>query len=214
MIHSIHSNITSAPTQLTIRNIEEDKKYKLIYKIEDNKRINLKTNEYVSDGSKIISDLKFIMSYFVHIYDGPSDSFMFNLRHYVSEIVRVHSSIKILGRGPKAMKKLKKSSTNLKSILSNLKDPNNFEFLKSCYGAYMYFGIEFEKEKDFNCIIYTDEQSRTKEEVDRLIEEDNFTDEFKRGNDLSDDELREILLEGLVRREYVQINLDQKKTLH
>ena len=214
MIYSIHSNITSAPTQLTIRNIEEDKKYKLIYKIEDNKRINLKTNEYVSDGSKIISDLKIIMSNFEHIYDGSSDLFMFNLRHFVSEIVRVHSNIKILGSGPKAMKKLKKSSNNLKGILNIWEDPNNFEFLKSCYGAYMYFGIESELEKDFNCIIYTDVQSQSKEEVDKLIEEGNFTDEFVKGSNLSDDELREVLLEGLIKRDFVQINLDQKKTLH
>ncbi len=78
----------------------------------------------------------------------------------------------------------------------------------------MYFGIESELEKDFNCIIYTDVQSQSKEEVDKLIEEGNFTDEFVKGSNLSDDELREVLLEGLIKRDFVQINLDQKKTLH
>lgn len=193
--------------------VELNKKYKLIYQIEDKNGVKPKKFEFVRKGSDITLDLSFMSSYFRNMYDGPADEFFYHLRNFVKSIVMVHSTLHIKGKGPKVMRQLRKSVNKmmLKDILREMKDPNWIVFLKSCLGTYMWFKFQ-EKEPNDNCVIFTDIEQLNQEEIHEFMEYGKPTEMFKKM--MTEDQMRQALLNGFIKCEWVQIDLDEKRTCH
>ena len=193
--------------------VELNKKYKLIYQIQNKNGVNPKKFEFVRKGSDIVSDLSFMSSYFRNMYQVPNNEFLYHLRTFVKTIVMVHSTLHIKGRGPKVIKQLRKSvqKVMLKNILREMKDPNWIVFLKSCLGTYMWFKFQ-EKEPNDNCVIFTDIEQLNQEEIDEFIANGNPTEMFKRM--MTESQMRQTLLNGFIKCEWVQIDLDETRPCH
>ena len=208
----VHTIIDSV-NQITSDGVELEKKYKFIYQIESKNGVKPKKLETLKKGSDIIEDVNSMSSYFRSTYDGPSNEFLYHLRHYVKSVVMIHSTIHIKGSGPKVMKQLKQSVSKmmLKSTLREMKKPAWIEFLKCCVGTYMWFKFT-EKEAEDNCVIVTDIEKLSPKEIDEFMK--NGTRSEMSEKMMTEQQMREILLNGFLKTEWVKIDLDQKRTLH
>ena len=125
----------------------------------------------------------------------------------------IHSTIHIKGNGPKVMKQLKQSVNKmmLKSTLREMKKPTWIEFLKCCVGTYMWFKFT-EKEAEDNCVIVTDIEKLSPKEIDEFMK--NGTRSEMSEKMMTEQQMRETLLNGFLKTEWVKLDLDQKRTLH
>lgn len=195
----------------TTDGVELDRRYRLIYQLEDVNGILEKRVQFHRFGSEIVNDIAEASKLFSDIYVGPADQFMYHLRHFVRNIVMIHSTLTIKGRGPKVMKQLRKSAADFKGFLRDEKRPHWIEVLKVCFGAYMWFHFDSKLPQD-NCIIFTDVQSMTKDEIN------TFTKEAKRStlnkSTTSEAQFREQLKYGFIKNEWQKIDLRPNKFLN
>ena len=195
----------------TPEGVELDRKYKLIYRLEDANGILKKTMQFQRLGSEIVYDIGAVSKLYGDFYEGPSNDYMYHLRHFVRNIVMMHSTLKIKGRGPKVMRQLRKSVPNFKDFLRKEKEPQWVDFLKGCFGAYMWFHFGSKLPQD-NCIIFTDVQSMTKTEINKFMKEAKRSAMHKATT--TEAEFREQLKYGYIKNEWVEIDLGLDKFLH
>lgn len=195
----------------TTEGVEFDRRYKLIYRLQDANGILEKTVQFHRLGSDIVYDIGAVSKLFSDFYEGPANQFMYHLRHFVRNIVMIQSTLTIKGRGPKVMKQLRKSAPNFKDFLREEKKPEWSQFLKGCFGAYMWFHFDGKLPQD-NCIIFTDVQSMTKPEIDKFIEEAERSMMHKATT--SEAEFRQQLKYGYITNEWLEIELSPNGILH
>lgn len=201
----------SGISQTTTEGVEFNRQYKLIYRLQDANGILEKTVQFQRLGADIICDVEAVSNLFSDFYRGPANQFMYNLRHFVRDIVMIHSTLTIKGRGPKVMKQLRKSSGNIKDFLREEKEPTWAEFLKGCLGTYMWFHFEGKLPQD-NCIIFTDVQMLSKTEIDQFMKESKRSKMNKATT--TESEFRQRLKYGYIKNEWVEVEISPNGVLH
>jgi hypothetical protein len=195
----------------TTEGVEFDRRYKLIYRLQDANGILEKTVQFHRLGSDIVYDIDAVSKLFSGFYGGPANQFMYHLRHFVRNIVMIHSTLTIKGRRPKVMKQLRKSAPNFKDFLREEKKPEWAEFLKGCFGAYMWFHFDGKLPQD-NCIIFTDVQSMSNTEIDKFMKEAKRSTMHKATTNESD--FRQQLKYGYITNEWVEVETNLSGVQH
>ena len=195
----------------TTEGVEFDLRYKLIYRLQDANGILEKTVQFHRLGSDIVYDIGAVSKIFSNFYGGPANQFMYHLRHFVRNIVMIHSTLTIKGRHPKVMSQLRKSASDFKEFLREEKKPEWAEFLKGCFGAYMWFHFDGKLPQD-NCIIFTDIQSMSNTEIDKFMKEAKRSTMHKATTTESD--FRQQLKYGYIKNEWVEVETNPSGVQH
>ena len=208
LIHTIIQNPINnssdlGPELFTADGVVLNQRYKMIYQIKSNDTVLPKKVEFTRMGHQIIDDLNNTAAIFRPIYTGPTNEFLYHLRHFVREIAMVHCTTVIRGRGPKVINYLKKSCPHVRNMLKELNTKDGRIFLRNAMGAYLWFKIDIDN-VEHNCFTVTDIQKLSEREIDEVLQEAELG---RTVNALSEKEQRALLANGTIITEGSTIDL-------